>query len=188
MGLIVYMNTAEEEQRLISEFREPARRQKAFYRMVVQHQERLYWHIRRLLVVHEDAEDVLQETFIKAFRSIEQFEGKSRLYTWLCRIATNECLRFLNKRKGGWLSLEAQGTDLVKKLHETPMADANALEIKLQEALLRLPEKQRLVFNLRYYDDLSYEEIREITGSSVSSLKTNYHYAFQKIKDLLLQQ
>jgi RNA polymerase sigma-70 factor, ECF subfamily len=187
MGLIGHMNTADEEQRLILELREPARRQEAFYRMVVQHQERLYWHIRRLLVVHEDAEDVLQETFIKAFRSIEQFEGKSRLYTWLCRISTNECLRFLKKRKWGWLSMESPGADLVKKLHETPLADASALEIQLQEALLQLPEKQRLVFNLRYYDDLSYEEIREITGSSVSSLKTNYHYAFQKIKDLLLQ-
>lgn len=157
------------------------------FRMLVdQFQQPMYWHIRRMVVSHEDAEDVLQETFIRIFRYIGDFRSESSLSTWIYRIVTNECIRFLNKKKEEILSSEEVQEDLLNKLMASEYVDyENEMEVKFQQAVLRLPEKQRVVFNLRYYDELSYEEISKITDSKVETLKANYHFAKEKIKEYM---
>ena len=147
----------------------------------------MYWHIRRMVVSHEDAEDVLQETFIKVFRYLDDFRYECSFSTWLYRIATNECLRLLDKRKDHVVSSEEMQTDLVEKLMASEYVDYDdAMEVKFQKAILTLPEKQRLVFNLRYYDELKYEEISKITDTKVETLKANYHFAKEKIKKYMI--
>lgn len=146
-------------------------------------QQPVYWHIRRMVVGHDDAEDVLQETFIRVFRYLNDFRAESSLATWIYRIATNECIRFLNNRKEQAVSAEEVQEELMNKLTASEYVDYdNEMEVKFQQAILTLPEKQRVVFNLRYYDELSYEEISEVTGSKVETLKANYHFAKEKIK------
>lgn len=156
--------------------------------MMERYRERVYWHVRRIVVSHEDAEDVLQETFINAYRFIGSFERKSRLYTWLYRIATNECLKLLRSRKLQTDSFDDEGRRLVAVLYDDSIADSERILLSFQEAILRLPEKQRLVFNLRYYDELSYEDISRILDMSVGTLKTNYHYAKEKIKEFMINR
>ena len=147
----------------------------------------MYWHIRRMVVSHEDAEDVLQETFIKVFRYLDDFRYECSFSTWLYRIATNECIRFLNHRKEQAVSDEEIHEELMEKLMASEYVDYdNAMEVKFQQALLTLPEKQRLVFNLRYYDELKYEEISQITDTKVETLKANYHFAKEKIKKFMI--
>ena len=147
----------------------------------------MYWHIRRMVVSHEDAEDVLQETFIKVFRYLDDFRYECSFSTWLYRIATNECIRFLNHRKEQAVSDEEIHEELMEKLMASEYVDYdNAMEVKFQHALLTLPEKQRLVFNLRYYDELKYEEISQITDTKVETLKANYHFAKEKIKKFMI--
>ena len=147
----------------------------------------MYWHIRRMVVSHEDAEDVLQETFIKVFRYLDDFRYECSFSTWLYRIATNECLRLLDKRKDHVVSSEEMQTDLVEKLMASEYVDYDdAMEVKFQKAILALPEKQRLVFNLRYYDELKYEEISKITDTKVETLKANYHFAKERIKKYMI--
>ena len=147
----------------------------------------MYWHIRRMVVSHEDAEDVLQETFIKVFRYLDDFRYECSFSTWLYRIATNECIRFLNHRKEQTVSDEEIHEELMEKLMASEYVDYdNAMEVKFQQALLPLPEKQRLVFNLRYYDELKYEEISQITDTKVETLKANYHFAKEKIKKFMI--
>ena len=147
----------------------------------------MYWHIRRMVVSHEDAEDVLQETFIKVFRYLDDFRYECSFSTWLYRIATNECIRFLNHRKEQAVSDEEIHEELMVKLMASEYVDYdNAMEVKFQQALLTLPEKQRLVFNLRYYDELKYEEISQITDTKVETLKANYHFAKEKIKKFMI--
>lgn len=147
----------------------------------------MYWHIRRMVVSHEDAEDVLQETFIKVFRYLDDFRYECSFSTWLYRIATNECLRLLDKRKDHVVSSEEMQTDLVEKLMASEYVDYDdAMEVKFQKAILTLPEKQRLVFNLRYYDELKYEEISKITDTKVETLKANYHFAKERIKKYMI--
>ncbi len=157
------------------------------FRMLVdKFQSSMYWHIRRMVVSHEDAEDVLQETFIRIFRYLSEFRFESSLSTWIYRIVTNECIRFLNKKKEEILSSEELQDDLINKLMASEYVDyENEMEVKFQQAILRLPEKQRIVFNLRYYDELSYEEISSITESKVETLKANYHFAKEKIKEYM---
>lgn len=149
----------------------------------------LYNHIRRLLVSHEDAQDALQETFVRVFRSWKTFRGDSSLSTWLYRIATNESLRILNARKNKEnLSDDDLQNDLIGKLKTSEYIDYDdAMAVKFQEAILTLPEKQRLVFSFRYYDELGYEEIAKILDTKVETLKVNYHYAKEKIKDYILK-
>lgn len=160
--------------------------EEGFRMLVDQFQQPMYWHIRRMVVSHEDAEDVLQETFIRIFRYIGDFRSESSLSTWIYRIVTNECIRFLNKKKEEILSSEEMQEDLLNKLMASEYVDyENEMEVKFQQAVLRLPEKQRVVFNLRYYDELSYEEISSITGSKVETLKANYHFAKEKIKEYM---
>ena len=146
----------------------------------------MYWHIRRMVISHEDAEDVLQETFIRIFRAMGDFRQESSLTTWVYRIATNECIRFLNRRKEQAVSTEEVQEELMGKLMASEYVDYdNAMEVKFQQAILSLPEKQRLVFNLRYYDELKYEEISRITDTKVETLKSNYHFAKEKIKEYM---
>lgn len=160
--------------------------EEGFRMLVDQFQQPMYWHIRRMVVSHEDAEDVLQETFIRIFRYIGDFRSESSLSTWIYRIVTNECIRFLNKKKEEILSSEEMQEDLLNKLMASEYVDyENEMEVKFQQAVLRLPEKQRVVFNLRYYDELSYEEISKITDSKVETLKANYHFAKEKIKEYM---
>lgn len=160
--------------------------EEGFRMLVDQFQQPMYWHIRRMVVSHEDAEDVLQETFIRIFRYIGDFRSESSLSTWIYRIVTNECIRFLNKKKEEILSSEEVQEDLLNKLMASVYVDyENEMEVKFQQAVLRLPEKQRVVFNLRYYDELSYEEISKITDSKVETLKANYHFAKEKIKEYM---
>ena len=148
-------------------------------------QSRLYWHIRRIIVDHNLAQDVLQDTFIKAYQNFHQFKRDSQLYTWLYRIATNESLQQLNKLKRMQKSDEGSEYHLQNLVAENVSADADEIQILLQKAIQSLPEKQKLVFTLRYYDDLPYEEISKIVEMSVGTLKTNYHYAKQKVEDYI---
>ena len=152
------------------------------------YQEPLYGYVRRLLVTHEDAQDALQETFVRVYRSWDSFRGDSALSTWLYRIATNEALRILEARKReAHLTDEGMQEDLIARLMATDYVDYDdGMAVKFQAAVLSLPEKQRLVFNFRYYDELSYEEIAGILGTKVETLKVNYHYAKEKIKDYIL--
>lgn len=148
-----------------------------------QYQERLYWHVRRLVTNHEDANDVLQNSLIKVFRNIRQFEGKSKLYTWLYRIATNEAITFLQQQqRKGTVSMEVDGRQVGSELQADPYLDGEALELRLRQALNRLPEKQRVVFTLRYYDELSYKEMSDILETSEGALKASYHHAVKKIE------
>ena len=151
-------------------------------------QKPIYYYIRRLLVSHEDAQDALQETFIKVYRNWSQFRGQSALSTWIYKIATNESLRILeNRKRSADLTVEGSSEGLMDQLAATEYVDyENEMVVKFQAAVLTLPEKQRLVFNLRYYDELEYEEIAKILDSNVSTLKVNYHYAKEKIKEYIL--
>ena len=151
-------------------------------------QKPIYYYVRRLLVSHEDSQDALQETFIKVFRNWSQFRGQSALSTWIYKIATNESLRILeNRKKNDVMTVEEGDTNLMDQLAATEYVDYdNDMVVKFQAAILTLPERQRLVFNLRYYDELEYEEIAKILDSNVSTLKVNYHYAKEKIKEYIL--
>ena len=158
----------------------------AFDRLIELYGDRLYWHIRRMVVQHEDAEDAMQETFTRAYLSIADFRGEneSSLTAWLYRIATNSAIKVLQRRKK-WVfsSLDSLRGDLLATFEHELDPSADEIVVRLQKAILALPTKQRLVFNMRYYDELSFEQISQATGQSVSTLKTNYHYAVQKIKE-----
>ena len=161
--------------------------ERGFRMLVEKYQRSIYWHIRRMVVSHEDAEDVLQETFIRIFKYLNEFRADSSLSTWIYRIATNECYRFLDKKKEILVSTEEIQADLMNKLMTSEYVDYdNEMEVKFQQAILTLPEKQRLVFNLRNYDELSYEEICQITDTKVDTLKANYHFAKEKIKKYMI--
>ena len=162
---------------------DPSRREVGFRMLMKSYGQALYWHIRRIVVGHDDAEDVLQETCIKVLNSIRSYRGDGSLATWLYRIATNEALQHLRRQTRIFQHIDSLSDSLTEKLQaETPL-DGSELELLFQKALLSLPTQQRIAFNLRYYDELSYEEIAVITGKTVQSLKTNYHYATQKIKN-----
>lgn len=158
-----------------------------FRQIVEQNQRRLYCHLRRLLNSHEDAEDVLQETFYKAYKSFRKFDGKSSIYTWLYKIATNEALRFIGKKGPEYELLDNIGDNIRSENDETDER-LNEQRILLQKAIRTLPEKQKLVFNLRFYDEMEYEQICEILGISMSAAKTNFHLAKEKIKSYIQSQ
>ena len=160
-------------------------REKGVRLMMDAYQSRLYWHIRRIIVDHDLSQDVLQETFIKAYQNFHQFKQDSQLYTWLYRIATNESLQQLNKLKKMQKSDEDAEYHLQNLVADNVSAEADEIQVLLQKAIHSLPEKQKLVFNMRYYEDLPYEEISKILDMSVGTLKTNYHYAKQKIEDYI---
>lgn len=158
----------------------------AFNQIIETYSERLYWHVRRFVCSHEDTDDLLQDIFIKIWNSLPSFRGDSQIYTWLYRIATNETLNYLRKiRRENAVSFDVVGEMLATRIDEDPSFNGNALQRELHKAIQRLPEKQRLVFNMRYFDELKYEDIAEITGTSVGALKASYHHAYNKIKESL---
>lgn len=172
---------------LLQEFRNPATKEKAFTSIIKKYQEKLYWHIRRLVIQHEDANDVLQNVCIKIWNGLENFREDSQLYTWLYRIATNESLTYLEqqKRKSS-LSIDNEENPVAARLQAEKDFDASKAEWKLQMAIQQLPEKQRLVFNLRYYDEMPYEEMSKVLDTSEGALKASYHHAVKKIEDFIL--
>ena len=171
---------------IFSMLKDPALRDKGFLKLMDTYKVPVYWHIRRLVESHEDAEDILQETFINVYMFAHTFKGESRIFTWLYRIATNECTKYFRKNRN-WLKKRVYIT-LEKAGHlngNDPLQGDKILD-KFQQAILQLPEKQRIVFNMRYYGELSYEDIGQILNTSVNALKTNYHYASEKVKQYLI--
>lgn len=175
-----------EDKELLEKFREESSRQYAFNLLVKKYQQRVYWLIRKMVIDHDDANDLTQDSFIKVWHHLEDFRNDSQLYTWIYKIATNECLNFLNKkRKRFFLPINDVERELEQKLVSSDMIQGDEIQMKLQKALLKLPEKQRLVFNMKYFDDLKYEEISTILGTSVGALKASYHLAVKKIEEYL---
>jgi RNA polymerase sigma-70 factor (ECF subfamily) len=171
---------------LVSQLQDRHSKEAAFRSLVGQYQERLYWHIRRMVLCHEDADDVLQNTFIKVFKNIDQFKGESKLYSWMYRIATNEALSFMKKRSRIQGVSDAEiGQLMVDQLEADPYFDGEAAQLQLQRALATLPEKQRLVFNMKYFEEMKYDEISEVLETSVGALKASYHLAVKKIEGYL---
>jgi len=175
-----------EDSQILIEFKSEATRHVAFRELVDKYKERIYWHARKIVIDHDDADDVTQETFIKVYRALKDFREASQLYTWIYRIATNESLNLLkkNKRRSA-SSLEDVYEELENTIDSDNLISGEEIQLKLQKALLKLPEKQRLVFNMKYFDDLKYDEIAEITGTSVGGLKASYHLAVKKIETYL---
>ena len=171
---------------LLLQFREPATKEKAYTAIIKKYQERLYWHIRRMVVNHDDTDDVLQNVFIRIWKGLENFREDSQLYTWLYRIATNECLTFLDQqKKRASVSLSDLESGLSEKIKADENFDANKLEWKLQLAIQQLPDKQRVVFQLRYYDEMPYEEMSRVLDTSEGALKASYHHAVKKIEEYI---
>ncbi|MBK7888002.1 MAG: sigma-70 family RNA polymerase sigma factor [Bacteroidetes bacterium] len=176
------------DQELLLRFRDPDNhnRHYAFNLLVKKYQQKVYGHVRRMVIDHDDANDLIQNTFIKVWQHLDGFREDSQLYTWIYRIATNECLGFLKqKRKRFFLPIGDVEGELSQKLVQDRPMDVNKLELKLQQAILSLPEKQRTVFNLRYYDNMKYEEMSEVLGTSVGALKASYHHAVAKVEKII---
>jgi RNA polymerase sigma factor (sigma-70 family) len=164
-------------------FRNNERRQHAFNLIVAKYKERLYWHIRKIVINHDDADDLLQNTFVKAWGGLDGFREDSQLYTWLYRIATNESLTFLaQKRKRFFLPLVDVERQLANSLEADEYFSGDEIKLKLQKAILTLPEKQRIVFNMKYFDEMQYDEMSQILETSVGALKASYHHAVKKIE------
>ena len=175
-----------DDKELLFQFKEAATKERAFTAIIKKYQEKLYWHVRRLVVDHDDANDVLQNMFIKVWNGLENFREDSQLYTWLYRIATNEGLSFLEQQKRrSTVSLSDVESGLSNKVKADTHFDANKLEWKLQVAIQQLPEKQRIVFNLRYFDELPYQEMSRILDTSEGALKASYHHAVKKIEEFI---
>lgn len=160
--------------------------ERGFNFLVVKYQKKVYWHVRRMLIDHDDTNDVVQETFIKIWRNLGQFRGESELFTWIYRIATNETLGFLKKQKKRYfLPVTDASNHLANSLENDAFFTGDSYQLKFQQALLKLPDRQRLVFNMKYFEDMKYEEIAQITGVTVGALKASYHHAVKKIKNSL---
>jgi RNA polymerase sigma factor (sigma-70 family) len=171
------------DQEFLELIKNPLTKEKGYRMMVEAYQRRVYGVIRKMVIIHEDADDITQNTFVKAFQNIDKFQGKSSLFTWLYRIATNESLNFLEKKKKRFFfPLDGHHQAMASYLETSPHISGTTVELKLQKSLLKLPEKQRLVFNLKYFEDLSYEEISRITDTSIGALKASYHHAVKKIE------
>ncbi|MBC7743488.1 MAG: sigma-70 family RNA polymerase sigma factor [Flavobacterium sp.] len=178
-----------EDSEILQKFADLKTRNEAFNLLLKKYQQKIYWHIRRLVINHDDADDLIQEVFIKVWKNLAEFRNDSQLYTWLYRIATNESITFLNRKKlKNNVSLDEVGYDLAESLADSTYFDGDKAQMKLQKALLTLPEKQRLVFNMKYFDDLKYEEISAILGTSVGGLKASYHLAVKKVEHYLLNK
>ncbi len=174
------------ESELVERLRTPATQRDAFAQVVSLYGEKLYWQIRKMVLNHDDANDLLQNTFLKAWTNIDYFRGEAKLSTWLYKIAINECITFLNKqRNNNNISIDDTDVFLLEKLKGDDYFDGNDAQQKLQEAILTLPEKQRLVFNMKYFDEMKYDEMSEILGTSVGALKASYHHAVKKVEEFL---
>nr|WP_036679111.1 RNA polymerase sigma factor [Daejeonella oryzae] len=178
-----------EDSEILEKFAQEKTREEAFNLLLNKYQQKIYWHIRRLVINHDDADDLVQDVFIKVWKNLANFRNDSQLYTWLYRIASNESITFLNRKKlknNISLDLDQDGLNLADTLADSSYFDGDKAQMKLQKALLTLPQKQRLVFNMKYFDDLKYEEISSILGTSVGALKASFHLAVKKIEHYLL--
>ena len=174
------------EQEVLKLLQDESTQRKGFEMIVAKYSEQLYWQIRRMVLSHDDANDLLQNAFVKAWMSIDYFRAEAKLSTWLYRIALNECITFLNKqRAANTVSIDDPEAVLVQKLESDPYFSGDDAQLLLQKALLALPEKQRMVFNLKYFQEMKYEEMSEIFGTSVGALKASYHHAVKKIQKFL---
>lgn len=176
------------EREVLELLQEESTQRKGFEIIVAQYSEQLYWQIRRMVLSHEDANDLLQNTFIKAWLNIDYFRAEAKLSTWLYRIALNECITFLNKQRTmNTVTIDDPEAAVIEKLESDPYFSGDRAQMLLQKALLSLPEKQRMVFNLKYYQEMKYEEMSDIFGTSVGALKASYHHAVKKIEKFLAE-
>ena len=174
---------------LLVQFRTPATKESAYTSLVRKYQEKIYWHIRRMVIDHDDANDVLQNVLIRVWNGLGNFREDSQLFTWLYRVATNECLTWLEQqKKKSSVSLSEVESGLSNKIKADRHFDANKLEWKLQLAIQQLPDKQRIVFGLRYYDEMPYEQMSKVLETSEGALKASYHHAVKKIEDYMLNR
>lgn len=168
---------------ILEKFREEGGQNYAFNLLVRKYGQKLYWVVRRLVIDHEDADDLMQNVWVKVWQNLESFKAESQLYTWLYRISANEALTFLNKKKKRFfLPLVDVEAELSEKVEADPGISGDEVQLKLQKAILSLPDKQRLVFQMRYYDEMPYEEMSKVLGTSVGALKASYHHAAKKIE------
>jgi RNA polymerase sigma-70 factor (ECF subfamily) len=174
------------DQEILEMYKDEHARNMSIHYMIQKYQQKLYWHIRKIVLSHDDTDDVLQNTFIKAWKGMENFKEESKLYTWLYRIATNESITFLRqKQRKNTTSLDSIEHSLSNSLESDSFFKADAIQMKLQKAILTLPEKQRIVFNMRYYDEMPYEQMSEILETSEGALKASYHHAAKKVEEYL---
>ncbi|RZK73404.1 MAG: sigma-70 family RNA polymerase sigma factor [Pedobacter sp.] len=176
-----------EDSEILEKFSNEETKNEAFNLLLNKYQQKIYWHIRRLVVDHDDADDLVQDVFIKVWKNLDKFRNDAQLYTWIYRIASNESITFLNKKKQkNNIPLDDVSAELTETLVSSSYFNGDQIQTKLQQAILTLPDKQRLIFNMKYYDDLKYEEIAEITGTSVGALKASFHIAVKKIEAFML--
>ena len=177
------------EEEIVKQLRNPATQRKAFEMVVRNYGEKLYWQIRKMVLLHDDANDLLQNTFMKAWSNIDYFRGEAKLSTWLYKIALNECITFLNHQRNlNNISIDDTDVFLLERLKGDEYFDGDEAQMKLQKAILTLPEKQRMVFTMKYYDEMKYEKMSEILGTSVGALKASYHHAVKKVEDFLTKE
>lgn len=175
-----------EEKKLISALQSEIQKEKAFRTLISQYKERLYWHIRKIVINHDDTDDVLQNTFIKVYKNIHRFKGDSKLFTWMYRISTNEAISFINKKaKQNNITIEEVKNQLISRLESDVYFEGDEIQLQLQRAIATLPQKQQLVFNMKYFENHTYENLSEILDTSVGGLKSNYHIAVKKITTYL---
>ena len=175
------------DEEILNLYRDEPSRNMSLHYLIQKYQQKLYWHIRKIVISHDDTDDVLQNTFIKTWKGLANFKEESQLYTWLYRIATNEALTFLKqKQKNNTTSIHPIEYQLSKSLESDTFFSGDEIQLKLQKAILTLPEKQRLVFNMRYYDEMPYEEMSRVLETSEGALKASYHHAVKKIEEFIL--
>lgn len=181
------MSASVSDTEILSKFQDERTRNEAFNLLLKKYQQKIYWHVRRMVIDHDDADDLVQDIFIKIWKNLPGFRSDAQLYTWMYRIATNECITFLNKKKQkNNIPLDDVSYELADTLADSSYLSGDKVQLKLQRALLTLPDKQRLVFNMKYYDDMKYEEMSEVLGTSVGALKASFHLAVKKIEAYLL--
>lgn len=178
-----------EDSEILEKFSVKKTQNEAFNLLLQKYQQKIYWHIRRLVIDHDDADDLVQETFVKVWKNLQNFRSDSQLYTWIYRIATNESITFLNRKKNrNNISLDEVNSELAETLASSSYFDGDKIQRKLQEAVLTLPEKQRIIFNMKYFDDMKYEEISAVLGTTVGALKASFHIAVKKIESILINE
>ncbi len=178
-----------EDSEILQKFSVQKTQNEAFNLLLNKYQQKIYWHIRRLVIDHDDSDDLVQETFVKVWKNLANFRSDSQLYTWIYRIATNESITFLNKKKlKNNVSLDDVSGELAESLTSASYFDGDKIQRKLQEAILTLPEKQRIIFNMKYFDDMKYDEISAVLGTTVGALKASFHIAVKKIESILINE
>ena len=181
------MSASVSDTEILAKFQDERTRNEAFNLLLKKYQQKIYWHVRRMVIDHDDADDLVQDVFIKIWKNLPGFRSDAQLYTWMYRIATNECITFLNKKKQkNNIPLDDVSYELAESMADSTYLSGDKVQQKLQQAILTLPDKQRLVFNMKYYDDMKYEEMSEVLGTSVGALKASFHLAVKKIEAHLL--